>query len=128
MCRIAVIEDHADIRELLTLVLESVAGYEVIVFSDPTQVVPRLAAGEAFDLIISDITMPNMTGIEFVRYVRNKLQQTTLPIIAASAHLLDATQDATIEAGFDAYVTKPINIANLLTIVAKYVNKQDLAA
>jgi len=128
MCRIAVIEDHADIRELLRLVLESVAGYEVIAFSDPTQVVPRLAAGESFDLIISDITMPNMTGIEFVRYVRNKLQQTTLPIIAASAHSSEASQDEAIEAGFNAYVTKPINIRNLLTIVAQYVNKQELAA
>ena len=128
MYRIAVIEDHPDNQEVLKFILESVPDYEVIVFDNAIEVARLLAQGDSFDLIISDIALPQMNGIEFARLVRNELNRTDLPIIAATAHAFDAWREAALEAGFDAYVTKPIKVATLLDLVARYLDKDTLAA
>jgi CheY-like chemotaxis protein len=128
MYRIAVIEDHPDNQEVMKFILESVPDYEVIVFNNAIEIKHLLTQGESFDLIISDIALPHMTGIEFVRFVRNELKQTMVPIIAASAHAFDASREAAMEAGFDAYLTKPIKVGTLLSLVERCLRKDKLAA
>ena len=111
----------------MKFILESVPDYEVIVFNSAIEIKHRMTHGESFDLIISDIALPHMTGIEFARFVRNELKQ-TVPIIAASAHAFDASREAAMEAGFDAYLTKPIKVGTLLSLVERCLRNGRLAA
>jgi CheY-like chemotaxis protein len=84
--RILVVEDSEFFRHLLVPTLAS-AGYEVAAVSSAAQALRLHDAGEDFDAILSDIEMPDMNGIAFVRAVRAKGRWSDLPVIALTGHV-----------------------------------------
>jgi len=112
-----VVDDNDDSRRLLDQALHY-CGALVTVFSSAE------AALEAMNeylptLIISDISMPGMTGLELIRRVRERAPEKggLLPAIAVTAYYEDFAAVATRTAGFNAYLTKPINFEALCTVV-----------
>lgn len=115
MARILVVDDEPDIRDAISLVLER-AGHLVAVASDGAEAA-HLHDRDGFDLIVSDLLMPGMDGIELARTVRaDPLCTTPILLITASASpqdLVDAQQ-----AGITAYLAKPFKLADLREEVA----------
>ncbi len=76
-------------------------------------------ATEHFDLVLMDIQMPEMDGFEATTAIRQKEQQTGahLPIIAMTAHAMEGDREHCIAAGMDGYVSKPINVQELFTVI-----------
>lgn len=109
MKRILVADDEANIRLLLEEVLTE-EGYQVITVASGREAL-RKALKEEFDLMIFDIKMPEMNGLEVVERLR-ELKKTT-PVIVCSAykHLQDDYVVGT--SGVFAYVTKPVNLSEL---------------
>jgi two-component system chemotaxis sensor kinase CheA len=103
--RLLVIEDNDFFRQLLVPML-SVEGYHVTAAASAAQALRLRDAGEMFDVVVSDIEMPDMTGIEFARKVREGGPWADLPLIALSGR--SAPQDMQVgrDAGFTDYVTK----------------------
>jgi two-component system chemotaxis sensor kinase CheA len=103
--RLLVIEDNDFFRQLLVPML-SVEGYHVTAAASAAQALRLRDAGEMFDVVVSDIEMPDMTGIEFARKVREGGPWAELPLIALSGR--SAPQDMQVgrDAGFTDYVTK----------------------
>jgi two-component system chemotaxis sensor kinase CheA len=103
--RVLVVEDSDFFRHLLVPAL-SAAGYEVTAANDAGQALRLREAGAMFEAIVSDIEMPDMSGLEFVRRVRADGAWTELPVIALSGltqpHEIAAGRDA----GFTDYVQK----------------------
>lgn len=115
--KILVVEDDPDVRAGTTRLL-SRAGYQVAEASDG---VLGLEAASTFlpDLILSDVNMPEMNGIELCRTVRvTSGLERTLFLFASSTHTKSDEQAEGLDAGADGYVARPINNRELLSRVA----------
>lgn len=114
-CRILVAEDVPFFQQLIKGYLEA-DDYEVTVVDNGQQALDALA-GRRFDLLISDIEMPVMGGLELIRRVRANMQYKDLPAIALTALASPEDRAKAIELGFNEYQVK-INRETLLTIVS----------
>ena len=103
--RIAVVEDNPDNRLLVRAILED--QYEVEEYEAGP---PALAAFHDAppDLLLLDISLPGMDGVEVLRHVRASVHLAGLPVIALTAHAMAGDRERFLAAGFDEYVTKPI--------------------
>jgi CheY-like chemotaxis protein len=117
--RVLLAEDGPDNQELISHHLRR-AGAEVDVADNGLLALNRIdtaaAAGRPYDLLITDIQMPEMDGYELTRTLRAR--GIDLPIIALTAHALTEDRDRCIEAGCDHWVTKPISRVRLLAVCA----------
>jgi CheY-like chemotaxis protein len=112
--RILVVDDYLDARELLTVIFES-AGYEVVTAIDGVGAVTA-AQCEHPDIVVMDIAMPCMDGIEATRLIRARSDTHSIPVVAHSAFATLAGEEAQL---FDAVCPKPCDPKHLLDIVAR---------
>ena len=119
--RILVAEDNP-INQQLALEFLQRGGAQIDIAETGREAVAR-ATAEDYDLILMDIHMPQLDGIEAARILRE--QGLTLPIIAVSADVLSTSKAAAIEAGCDAYITKPIDFDLLLQEIAAMLPAKD---
>jgi CheY-like chemotaxis protein len=110
--RILVLDDEPDNLEVVAETLEF-RGAEVLTAPDGKAGLEKLETFEP-NLIMTDLSMPNMDGWEFRSRVKKHPKHDTTPILALSAHALIGDRERAIEAGFDGYLTKPIDIFSLL--------------
>ena len=122
--RILIVDDNLRNLEILTHILEF-AGMAVVALKNGEAVVPilrkALAAGNPFDLCISDIQMPVTSGYEVARKIRNEeVPLRDLPMIALSSFM---EREAALckEAGFDGFLSKPIHREKLLQMMARLI-------
>jgi CheY-like chemotaxis protein len=106
---VLMVEDVEDARYYMRLELEHL-GYVVIEAADGAQAV-EIALREQPDIILMDLTLPVMGGLEATALIRNDQRMRDVPIIAVTAHQEIDFRAGAKASGFDAYVTKPIDIA-----------------
>jgi two-component system, cell cycle response regulator DivK len=111
MKTIAVVEDNADNRLLVQALLED--RYRIVEFEDGPQALAGLRR-EPADLVLLDISLPGMDGVEVLRLLREREELRGLPVIALTAHAMLGDRERFLGAGFDGYVTKPIVDEELL--------------
>ncbi len=103
--RILLVDDSPFFRNLLTPLL-SVGGYEVTAVEGADRALALREQGQDFDLIISDIEMPGMSGFEFATAVRSEGRWQMLPMIALSSHATEKDFERGRQVGFNDYVAK----------------------
>jgi CheY-like chemotaxis protein len=113
--RILVIDDSVDVREFLQLALES-AGYETSVAADGREGLELMKSFRP-DLVITDISMPGMSGFEFLVRVRSDLAPPVPPIMVVSG--FDMTAEEALRLGAVCFLAKPVQPQVLLNIVAQ---------
>ncbi|WP_395645648.1 response regulator [Terricaulis sp.] len=116
--RILIAEDHPDNREMLTRRLER-RGYEVHCAENGAEAVEKAKAC-APDLILMDISMPVMSGIEATRALRASPDVSGIKIVALTAHAMESARRECMEAGCDDFATKPVDFAGLVALIEKY--------
>lgn len=116
--RILIAEDHPDNREMLTRRLER-RGYEVHVAENGAEAVEK-AQSCSPDLILMDISMPVMSGIEATRALRRTPSVSNIKIVALTAHAMDSARQECMDAGCDDFATKPVDFAGLVALIEKY--------
>ena len=104
-------DDSATDRRIMRRLLESVGWIKVTELSSPRDVVPVLSKG-AYELIITDIMMPDMDGFELVREIRNR--GFDLPVIAVSSRSESADRKKIALSGINAFIAKPISLQLML--------------
>ena len=117
--RVLVVDDISDVTEMIALFLKH-AGYEVTTANSANKAL-QIAAGRSFDLIISDIGMPEMNGYELAESLRNLSDYRTTPLIAVTGYTEYDDRGRSLRAGFDAHLTKPINPSQLLDLIGRQV-------
>ena len=118
--RVAVIDDEASVASFMSDLLTQ-WGLEVTIFVDARGALDAIAGGAAFDLVITDQTMPGMTGIEFARAVR--AIRAALPIVLYTGYD-EGLAPATVErAGIVALVRKPIEPHHLVAVLEEYLRR-----
>ena len=110
--RILVVEDSVLNRDLLVQIFEDI--YELEVATDGAEAV-RLANETRPDLILMDIGLPEMSGLEAVRAIRASGADT--PIVAVTSRVMPGEREQALEAGCDDFVAKPIDDLQLVAIV-----------
>ena len=127
MKRILIAEDQAAERNTLTEYMRSYAkesGHEIKcrAFSDGADLLEEYEAGT--DLILMDIRMPNLDGIEATRRIRQLPDpgRARVPIVAMTANVYEKDRTAAFEAGMDAFVEKPIAVDRLLATLSRYLS------
>src|SRR5258708_3283187 len=115
---VLLIEDNAVNRKLAQIALEK-AGHKVLAVDNGTSALGELERGR-FDLVLMDVQMPRMDGLETTRAIREaeKRNGGHVPIIALTAHALARDRERCLQAGMDGYLVKPIQPANLLEAIA----------
>jgi CheY-like chemotaxis protein len=103
--KIAVVEDNPDNRMLVQALLED--RYEISEYETGVEAVEGLG-GNVPDLILLDISLPEMDGTEVLAWIREQDELKDLPVIALTAHAMAGDRDKYLAAGFNDYVTKPI--------------------
>ena len=116
--RILIAEDHPDNREMLTRRLER-RGYEVHVAENGAEAVEK-AQVCAPDLILMDISMPVMSGIEATRTLRKTPGVSNVKIVALTAHAMESARQECMDAGCDDFATTPVDINGLVALIEKY--------
>lgn len=111
---ILVVEDNPDSREMVSIVLTA-AGFLVITAEDGQQALDKVKDQQP-DLIITDIQMPNLDGIEMIKRMRDLFRSKPVPIVVMSAFSSTATQQA-LEAGADQSAAKPVQVESLIRLV-----------
>jgi signal transduction histidine kinase/HPt (histidine-containing phosphotransfer) domain-containing protein len=115
--RILLAEDSL-INQRLALGLLKKHGHEVVVANNGREAVD-LAQSDEFDLILMDVQMPEMDGFEATREIRSRRASTGdhIPIIALTAHALKGDRERCLEAGMDAYLSKPVRAGELYELI-----------
>lgn len=116
--RVLVIEDNALSLELVTVVLESIQCE--VVPAGSAELGLQLALAEPVDLILLDLRLPGMSGHEAIRLIRQHASLRAIPVIAVTAQAMHGDEAEALRAGFDAYLSKPINNARLRELVRGY--------
>ena len=110
-----VVDDVADVTEMLAVVL-SHAGYSVVTAASAPAAL-KAARERQFDVIISDIGMPEMNGYQLAREMRTLPGYETVPMVAVTGYSMFDDKERSTKAGFNAHMTKPIDPRALLDLI-----------
>jgi CheY-like chemotaxis protein len=116
--KILVVEDDPDIMRILLHTLTA-AGYTVFPAyggDDALKKVPQVKP----ELILTDLAMPNMSGVEVIELLRRNPQTSGIPIVAVTAYVWDGLAQAAGQVGCDGFIAKPFSTRHLLEEVRKY--------
>lgn len=110
-----VVDDVADVTEMLAVVLTH-AGYSVVTAASAPAAL-KAASERQFDVIISDIGMPEMNGYQLAREMRLLPGYETVPMVAVTGYSMFDDKERSTKAGFNAHMTKPIDPRALLDLI-----------
>ncbi len=116
--KILIVEDNQDSRELVVKVLKN-KGYQTIEAADGEEALEKVAA-EKPDLILLDISIPKIDGYEVAKRLKSQEEFRDIPIVALTAHAMKGDREKVIVAGFEGYISKPINVRELPDQVKSY--------
>ena len=121
--KVLVVEDSFTVRELQRSILES-AGYRVETARDGRQALERLALDREIELVVTDVEMPEMDGLELTRAIRSDPSRASLPIVIVTSRSSEEDRAAGLIAGADVYMTKPsFDQQALLSTVGRLVGR-----
>ena len=121
MSTILIVEDNENNMMLVRDVLE-LKGYSVLAATTGTEGV-RLAIERRPDLILMDIQLPDIDGITALGQIRASVAAKKIPVLAVSASVMQDEQVKIAASGFEAYITKPLNMKSFIETVEKFIGK-----
>ena len=125
MAKVLVVEDNEENWDMLSRRLQR-RGYGVVRAADGQEAV-EMAARERPDLILMDVSLPVMDGLEATRRIRARAETQTIPIIALTAHAMSGDRDRALQAGCDDYHAKPVELPRLLAQMEALLAKEATA-
>ena len=118
--KILIIEDDPDIMRLLSRTL-SAAGYTVI-HAYGGQDALRKTEATMPDLVLTDLAMPQMTGVEVIQLLKGNPDTAHIPVVAVTAHMWDHIAQSAGQVGVDGFINKPFSSKTLLREVAGFLS------
>jgi two-component system, chemotaxis family, chemotaxis protein CheY len=113
-----IVDDSASMRQLVSFTLKD-AGYEVIAANNGKDALTKLG-GAKIEMVITDLNMPEMDGIEFIRQMRGKPGYKFLPIVMLTTESQESKKLAGKQAGASGWLVKPFQPPQLLDLVKKF--------
>jgi len=120
MSTILIVEDNEKNMKLVRDILRH-NGHDTLEATTGVDGV-RLAVAKRPDLVLMDIQLPDIDGIEALRRIREERALDAMPVVAVSASVMPDDQQKIVASGFDAFVTKPINLRQFLETVKRFLD------
>lgn len=118
MCKkIMIVDDSASMRMMVTFTLKE-GGYDIVEAVDGSNALEKLQNGRV-DMMITDVNMPHLDGIELVRKVRENSECRFIPIILLTTESQESKKKAGREAGATGWIVKPFRADQLLSVVKR---------
>lgn len=121
MPKILLVEDDEMNRDMLSRRLVR-RGFEVVVATDGRQAI-SMAEAHRPDLILMDMSLPEMSGWDAATAIKSSLDIRSIPIIALTAHAMQSDRARALSSGCDDFDTKPVELSSLLQKMEKLLNK-----
>jgi len=115
---ILVVDDSVSMRQMVSFTLTG-AGYEVVEAGDGKEAVDKLNGGAKPNLVITDLNMPNMDGIQLIKAIRGMAPHKFTPILMLTTESSDAKKKEGQGAGATGWVVKPFNPEQMLATIKK---------
>ena len=112
-----IVDDAPDVLDMLAMLLQQ-SGYDVATASTAPDALSAAQSG-AFNIIVSDIGMPGMNGYELVKALRALPDYSSVPMIALTGFAMHHDRERALAAGFNAYLTKPIDPESLIDLMKR---------
>jgi two-component system, cell cycle response regulator DivK len=116
--QILVVEDNEKNMKLFRDVL-SATGYRILEATTGREAI-ALATERSPDLVLMDIQLPDIDGVEALGRIRADGRSASVPVLALTAQAMDGDRQRFLAAGFDDYLSKPVNVADLVATVKRY--------
>jgi signal transduction histidine kinase/ActR/RegA family two-component response regulator len=117
--RILVVEDNVVNQKVVTSALAK-RGYSIELANDGREALAKLEGPGAFDLVLMDVQMPVLDGLQATRLIRQNPRWKRLKIVAMTAHAMLGDKERCLEAGMDGYISKPVHPVHLLNTIDEY--------
>lgn len=117
MQQILIVEDSPTMRALLTSALEALETPVKVTEAESGFEALRLLPRNSYDLIVTDINMPDINGLELISFVRNNASYRTIPLVIVSTEGSERDRDKGVGLGADAYLVKPFEPGELRDVV-----------
>jgi CheY-like chemotaxis protein len=121
--RILVVEDNEKNMKLFRDVLQA-KGYDALEATSGEQAV-ELATEHTPDLILMDVQLPGIDGVEALGRIRADERTAAIPVVALTAQAMSGDRERFLESGFDGYISKPVDVLDFIQTVARYVEGDD---
>lgn len=118
MAKILAVDDSASMRQMVAFTLQG-AGYDVVEASDGVEALAAAEAAGSFDLVLSDVNMPNMDGITLVKELRQRPSFKFVPILMLTTESGGDKKMEGKQAGATGWIVKPFNPEQLLKTIKK---------
>jgi two-component system sensor histidine kinase/response regulator len=115
------------VNQKVVSALLSKHGYSVSLANNGREALDRLEHDQ-FDLVLMDIQMPELDGIQAAHRIRRQERWKHLPIIAMTAHAMNGDRERCLDAGMNGYLSKPVSAAHLLDVVREFSSSRESAA
>jgi len=112
MKQVWIVDDDQEMTQAISMMLEML-GCQVTGFLSARNAAQTLLTGVRPDMLVLDIHMPEVTGLDFLEFLRRRPEWKNLPIVMLSTEAADVTVDQAIELGADGYVMKPVTLEEL---------------
>ncbi|HEY6839170.1 MAG TPA: response regulator [Geobacteraceae bacterium] len=120
MKKILITEDSPTMRSLLVSTIESLGDYEIIQAASGFEAL-RLLPRWKFDLIITDINMPDINGLELISYVKNNPNYRSIPLFIISTESSEKDLEKGLALGANEYIVKPFDPVQLQQLIHRYI-------
>jgi two-component system, sensor histidine kinase SagS len=117
--QVLLVEDNL-VNQRVVLAILSKRGFQVGVAGNGLEALKALEKSH-FDLVLMDVQMPYMDGIEATKKIRNELHLKSLPIVAMTAHAMNGDRERCLDAGMNDYVSKPVNAQTLVHTILRFI-------
>ncbi len=116
--RILIVDDSASIRQMVSFTLKG-AGYDVIEAVDGRDALDKLSGAADVVMVVTDLSMPNLDGIELIRAVRGGSSHKFMPIVMLTTESLESKKQEGKAAGATGWIVKPFRPEQLVAVVKK---------
>ena len=125
--RVLVVEDNQVNQKVVTTVLRK-RGFTVELANNGVEALELLERDDRYRLVIMDVQMPVMDGLEATRRIRLNPKWQKLPILAMTAHAMNGDREKCLSAGMNGYISKPVHPAHLLSVMDEYMTQPETAS
>ena len=120
--RLLVVEDNLVNQKVVLAILRK-KGYRIDVANDGREAISALETPDAdYDLVLMDVQMPVMDGLEATRVIRRDPRWGRLPVLAMTAHAMNGDRERCLQAGMNGYISKPVQAAHLIATIEKHLS------
>jgi signal transduction histidine kinase/CheY-like chemotaxis protein/HPt (histidine-containing phosphotransfer) domain-containing protein len=120
--RLLLVEDNLVNQKVVLAILRK-KGYHIDVANDGREALTKLNAAH-YDLVLMDVQMPILDGLEATRLIRREARWDNLPVIAMTAHAMNGDRERCLQSGMNAYISKPVQPAHLVATIERHLEAE----